>query len=1244
MDKSSFPSPLSYNHIINALFNSTPLKVVISECEKILPSKICTNYGDGRTTQVVYTCLTCGIDQTSCICAKCFSESNHEGHDYFAGTTSEFTCDCGNESVWKKEGFCKCHGNKFEGNVFDLIPSQYKEFPNTIQKYFDLLGNALEDNEFSIIEMLSKVFNDIRQSYLFWVVIMKLLHQPIPNDWNSILKTKYNHSNVNYLQFFCEKFVINDVELNEFNDFIGSFKIDSSLLQGSLTFIFDLLNYTLINGISPKKITTSFLLLFVNNRRLLLDSYYNTSLFTTTLSIFYNIFNDFLNTFEYNNDVHHIRKLIYNFFGSCKDEFNYGSFDSFKEAPIIQYASILSLFSFYSPIYIKVGEHSEYDLPYLSDISTLLSSLNIFSSSLLQIFSPQYCLQYFTQIHSILLDGIQKYLNSSITPESPQQFKHDIKLIRINGKSIMYRIPGENQPISTIYPLLFFYTELLIAIQKENLPFTIPSTDAMIISEVIMLSACFKRQYIEKKWIRNNNLSHMFFSLYSSISSFETVTNDIKLLQILLKFVDIEQFIITAAVLFGVLKIDNRLEYQLEDIELDSGQPLMNFLDFLINICRKQKCYDTYEASNTVKEFIMYFTAAGEVSPKKISDNVPFVRIRFDKLYSEICKKKGCLRDELFPYINPLYPIYSKYSESLKALNLFNQNTLKKDRYEYLPYVTNGAELIFLSNTLFSIISIACVKGAHTDFLYYVLLLVSDANYVYKFNDFQWKQLHTLGLYLGKKHLIVYDCSVVVERVGGALLNGFKQGIKSFNQQKSNDDNKKLASKKKEFFLKKMMKMQQHYNTNSEINDIENDATNDNVDSDDICVICQCQTNEPLGRMVNVSYGISVIIQTEKEGGKTNANNVLSTCCHHIHFSCLDGMTRRGKCPICSFKYSNFIPLANSVIKYSIDDLSNIVTSIQTPPPYQSKLYSIKDGYTMVQSPQLTQLQKHQTNKDFMILLSCIQSTIASIELCVRDGYEIDHLDKDLIYTLFIMLQKLIVNKKEVKEMLRNSCCYNPFDLYVLQRASCISINESIQQHVNNIITLYKNLDIQSIEDIVMKLSITFIQMIKIFEECIGAPSKTIDPKQFISTSIVNELPSMPYISSEPQPNELFNFPNSISEVIALTSKNKCICCGTELLSVNTFQCCYCKQYLCNKKECITQHIFNCSHNSILLLSIKKASIQHQSGLYSIYDDLFGERYSMDDIIDESVLNKDRLKQFRLSYLRNELQSNPSIK
>ncbi|XP_077515931.1 ubr3 ubiquitin ligase isoform X2 [Amblyomma americanum] len=60
---------------------------------------------------VAYRCRTCGISPCMSLCAECFQQGNHQGHDFnMFRSQAGGACDCGDASVMREDGFCHRHG------------------------------------------------------------------------------------------------------------------------------------------------------------------------------------------------------------------------------------------------------------------------------------------------------------------------------------------------------------------------------------------------------------------------------------------------------------------------------------------------------------------------------------------------------------------------------------------------------------------------------------------------------------------------------------------------------------------------------------------------------------------------------------------------------------------------------------------------------------------------------------------------------------------------------------------------------------------------------------------------------------------------------------------------------------------------------------------------------------------------------------------------------------------------------
>ncbi|KAK8512296.1 hypothetical protein V6N12_032019 [Hibiscus sabdariffa] len=111
---------LSLPEVVSAIL---PTDEEVAECIKYAgePSNSLNNLAKSSIDQpricgavwgrndIAYKCRTCEHDPTCAICVPCFQNGDHKDHDYSIIYTGSGCCDCGDETAWKREGFCSKH-------------------------------------------------------------------------------------------------------------------------------------------------------------------------------------------------------------------------------------------------------------------------------------------------------------------------------------------------------------------------------------------------------------------------------------------------------------------------------------------------------------------------------------------------------------------------------------------------------------------------------------------------------------------------------------------------------------------------------------------------------------------------------------------------------------------------------------------------------------------------------------------------------------------------------------------------------------------------------------------------------------------------------------------------------------------------------------------------------------------------------------------------------------------------------
>jgi E3 ubiquitin-protein ligase UBR3 len=96
---------------------------------------------------VAYRCRTCALSPCMSICAECFKNGDHVGHDFnMFRSGAGGACDCGDESVMNPKGFCSKHGCHVKREVQvpdELIKCSEIILSNLLYRLLQFFRNAL---------------------------------------------------------------------------------------------------------------------------------------------------------------------------------------------------------------------------------------------------------------------------------------------------------------------------------------------------------------------------------------------------------------------------------------------------------------------------------------------------------------------------------------------------------------------------------------------------------------------------------------------------------------------------------------------------------------------------------------------------------------------------------------------------------------------------------------------------------------------------------------------------------------------------------------------------------------------------------------------------------------------------------------------------------------------------------------------------------------------------------------------
>ena len=105
-----------------------------------------------------WKCLDCELDSLAIFCTTCFNKGRerHKGHKVLFNPTCRGFCDCGDPTVYVREGFCPEHKGPFTSlkEIKDFI------ITNIDEKLLNDINNILDEIFLLLIEKINVIFNE----------------------------------------------------------------------------------------------------------------------------------------------------------------------------------------------------------------------------------------------------------------------------------------------------------------------------------------------------------------------------------------------------------------------------------------------------------------------------------------------------------------------------------------------------------------------------------------------------------------------------------------------------------------------------------------------------------------------------------------------------------------------------------------------------------------------------------------------------------------------------------------------------------------------------------------------------------------------------------------------------------------------------------------------------------------------------------------------------------------------------
>uniref|UniRef100_A0A674B6J2 E3 ubiquitin-protein ligase n=1 Tax=Salmo trutta TaxID=8032 RepID=A0A674B6J2_SALTR len=128
---------------------------------------------------VAYRCRTCGISPCMSLCAECFNNGDHTGHDFnMFRSQAGGACDCGDSNVMRETGFCNRHRLRTGENVptvpRDLLLMSEMVLPRFIICIIQYLRDGYTEPDTSTERDLQKVLQQLEPQISFLEELTKM--------------------------------------------------------------------------------------------------------------------------------------------------------------------------------------------------------------------------------------------------------------------------------------------------------------------------------------------------------------------------------------------------------------------------------------------------------------------------------------------------------------------------------------------------------------------------------------------------------------------------------------------------------------------------------------------------------------------------------------------------------------------------------------------------------------------------------------------------------------------------------------------------------------------------------------------------------------------------------------------------------------------------------------------------------------------------------------------------------------
>ncbi|ELP84854.1 hypothetical protein EIN_284100 [Entamoeba invadens IP1] len=1224
--RNAYESAHTVEDILFLIFKSPfTLQEIKKDLTPLLKSKMCQFSGMTPDRQIVYRCLTCAKSQVSCVCSKCFQESNHVGHNYFSFVTNDrFTCDCGNEFFWDKSGFCKEHTGEYITNPETLIPEKYRQCLILLPDLFQCCLHFIQyDPSCTFVNLVFTCLRQLSDVPLLFLIFSRMLQAQSEMGEESLLCTVYQRKSITLFEHYAEYCYLYEEITESVLPFLADLFRDERLIKFDLSSLFDLAFYSININHSNATALDGLFLGIVYSKDLIEKYFLESKKFDTLISNYIDWIPQFMNHILNDQEEVNLLKLTEKLFSPfCySDSFETNEFNTENVVKLI------SLCSNTTPFYIDKNKSPQFDDQNTFFFFYLLLIISEFSRLVIK--NKKFRSQ-FQMVTTRVLHHVTNFLE-------------DVPVIEVNGVSVPRREVGVNQRVSPISGILSFYNYILFEEKECGDLNTIGlcQKDAEDLLQFALTSLKFGQQFQNDEYGKSRDNVILVSFYYNGLTFTFAKNADLNTAKLMLEFIPLKKYFALLLVMFGVETANSQHQRQ---------EAFVNFLTIIIQMNRTNEQRLNFNNRELVMKVLAHIVAAGVERPMEACEYISLSELDLVKLFEEVVANKK----KYFKKVDPLCPFVPfKIVEPLLTNTLFKNTSLKENRF-YVEQTEWNIKLLagICSEEFWSII----YKEMNTLALPYILIILTDINTALQDLSHQDEIIHLLKNCASMKEVYSYvntnkeSVFGFKEFVTGVTNKALRDilGIVTEAPKKVGNAQSSLRQKMLQRMKSKQIdKIKQDAESNKESVFIHNsgDVPEDmNItETDDSCVVCQSTQESDIGRLINFAEGIPYEIKHSKKGSYTLSCYVLSTCVHHVHESCFKRVQDRLQCPICKFQTSSFIPLSSQ-----IDPL---------PPQQVTAHFSLLEQYAT---------QHNHLFSDFLMMT--LSSTLKMIVTMVNEDENTNDELIDAVQSLILATQS-VFTVADIKRYLDHSVTLDPFVLYVVERLNGMNGRCAFQLEVDNILSTiaqYKKqllppdlIDVilpldraekieclnecKNFEDAVLQMSIEFVNTVQLYEEFGSAltsfkRNEKYDVKEFIKTSVGNsKCSSIPTIQTKLNFIEL---PTKLCDLFGKYSLSKCCQCNCLITNQTSCRICMlCGAPLCSENYCLIQHGKTCSNGNVVFFDFFYSAVcimteKGRRGM-SVYYDGYGECYSVQNMmLDLFRFEPQKWNQFKRSFLK----------